>query len=104
MTEEPPRRTRGRLPPRPSPRKLSELPFLLVLGGVVIGLAVVALHHFKRGSIVISVALLLGAVLRSLLPEERAGLLAVRGRVFDVATMVTLGVLITVAALIVPPP
>lgn len=75
-----------------------------MLGGVGIGLAVVALHHFKSGCVVMSAALLLGAVLRLVLPEERAGLLAVRGRVFDVATMVTLGVLIIVAALVVPPP
>lgn len=104
MTDDPPPPTRSGSRSRLSSRGLGEVPFLLVLGGIGLGLAVVALHHFKSGSVVMSAALLLGAVLRLALPEERAGLLAIRGRVFDIATMVSLGALITVAALIVPPP
>lgn len=76
----------------------------MVGGGVGLGLVWVALHHFKRGSVLMGAALVLGAVLRLLLPEERAGLLVVRGRVFDTVTLASLGVLIAVAAVIVPPP
>lgn len=105
MTEEPPSRVRRRSGSGPSlAYGLRELPFLLVLGGVGVGLVVVALHHFKRGSVIMGAALVLGGVLRLLLPERRAGLLVVRGRALDAATLITLGVLIAIAAAIVPPP
>ena len=80
-------------------------PFLLVLAGVLAGLAVVVLlDRFRRGSILMAGAVVFGAWLRALLPPEKAGLLQVRTRAFDVLTLVVLGVGLTVLALIVPPP
>lgn len=104
MAEEPRRGAEGRPRLRLSQRRLGELPFALVLGGVALGLLATGLHHFKRGSVIMGAALLLGALLRLLLPEHKVGMLAVRGRLLDVVTLFALGVLIVVAALIVPPP
>ena len=59
-------------------------PFALVCLGVLVGLAVVVLlDRFRRGTLVMAGAVLLGAWLRVLLPEEQLGLLRVRGRAFD---------------------
>ena len=82
-----------------------EWPFLVVCVGVLAGLfVVVSLDRFRRGSLLIAASVVLGAWLRALLPSERAGLLRVRGRPFDVATMLVLGIGLTVVALVVPPP
>lgn len=80
------------------------LPYLLPVVGVLGGLAWLATHHFKRGSGLIAVSLLLGAVLRLLLPESRAGLLAVRSKALDVLALASLGVAIALVAYKVPPP
>jgi hypothetical protein len=82
-----------------------EWPFLLVVAGVCAGLAVVmVLDRFRRGTLVLAAAVILGAWLRALLPAGRSGLLRVRGRAFDVATMLVLGVSLVIVALAVPPP
>jgi hypothetical protein len=74
----------------PLPR---EWPITLILLGVVASLLVVALNHFRRGT-----------VLLALLPARDAGLLAVRSRVIDVLTLGGLGAALLFFALIVPPP
>jgi len=79
--------------------------FLLVCAGVCLGLAVVIeLHRFRRGTLLVAASVILGAWLRALLPGNRCGLLRVRGRAFDVATMLVLGVALMIVALAVPPP
>jgi len=78
--------------------------FLMVCTGVCLGLGVViGLHRFRRGTLLIAASVILGAWLRALLPGSRCGLLKVRGRAFDVATMLVLGVALVVVALAVPP-
>lgn len=80
-------------------------PFVAVWAGVAAGLFVVlALNRFRRGTLVLAGAVLLGAWLRALLPTDRVGLLRVRGRAVDVLTMLGLGVGLAVVALVVPPP
>ena len=80
-------------------------PFALVCVAVLAGLAVVVLlDRFRRGTLVMAGAVLLGAWLRVLLPDEQLGLLRVRGRAFDVVTMLALGLGLSVVALVVPPP
>ena len=82
-----------------------EWPFILVCAGVCAGLAVVVLlDRFRRGTLLLAASVILGAWLRALLPSERSGLLRVRGRAFDVGTMLVLGVALVVVALAVPPP
>jgi hypothetical protein len=103
-------------PPTPSrPRGLRRLgglgrlradwPFALVCLGVLAGLAVVVVaDRFRRGTLVMAAAVLLGAWLRALLPADRVGLLRVRGKALDVLTMLALGLALSVVALVVPPP
>jgi len=91
----------------PGPRGLlsREWAFLVVCAGVCLGLwVVVGLGRFRRGALLIAASMILGAWLRALLPGARCGLLRVRGRGFDVATMLALGIALVVVALAVPPP
>lgn len=80
-------------------RLFSELPLVLVIGGVGLGLVVIALHHFRWGSLAISITVLGAALLRLVLPARKAGLLVVRSRFTDVLTLgVTGGALMVLAA------
>ncbi|WP_235433270.1 MULTISPECIES: DUF3017 domain-containing protein [Protofrankia] len=76
----------------------------VVLGAAIIALVFVSQDHWRRGLLGLGVVLLAGAVMRLVLPTRRAGLLAVRSRVFDVATLAALGVTIIVVTLAVPAP
>jgi hypothetical protein len=82
-----------------------EWPFIVVAAGITLGLVVVVLFdRFRRGTLLLAVSVVLGAWLRALLPTERVGVLAVRGRLFDVVTLLVLGGGLTVLALVVPSP
>ncbi len=95
----------GAAGPRSARLLAREWPFLVVCLGVCLGLGVVVgLDRFRRGTLVIAASVILGAWLRALLPAGRSGLLRVRGRAFDVGTMLVLGVSLVVVALAVPPP
>ncbi|AYF75090.1 DUF3017 domain-containing protein [Nocardia yunnanensis] len=75
----------------------------MLLVVAVLGAAVVflALEHWRLGTFLLGGAALLGAALRLVVPTERAGLLAVRGKVFDVAWLTVLsGAIIVLAATI----
>lgn len=72
-------------------RWVNELPLALVIAGVGIGLVTIALHHFRWGSLAISVSVLAAGVFRLVLPARQAGLLVVRGRFTDVLTMAFIG-------------
>ena len=89
---------------RPRRRGFHEWPILVVCLGILGGLSYMGMHHFKRGSIVIAAFVCLAAVLRAVLPERAAGMLAVRGRIVDVLALLTLGVAIAVVTVFVPPP
>jgi hypothetical protein len=84
-------------------RRWREWPLGAVLLVGLVGVALVATQHVKRGSVVLGTALLLAAVLRAMLPAREVGLLAVRGRFFDVLWCGTLGAAIVVLAIVVPP-
>ena len=85
----------------PVPR---EWPITLILLGVAVSLLVVALNHFRRGTVLLALFVLLAAALRLVLPAREAGLLAVRSRLIDVLTLGSLGAGLLFFALIVPPP
>ncbi|WP_106253580.1 DUF3017 domain-containing protein [Allonocardiopsis opalescens] len=84
------------------PDWITQIPYLLVLLGVGTGLIIVAMAHFRRGPALVAAALFLGAGLRALLPERMVGMLAVRKRWVDVATLVALAVGLVVFALVAP--
>jgi hypothetical protein len=75
---------------------------VLALAGA--GLATVALDHFRRGTVLFSLALCLAAALRAVLPERSVGLLRVRSRLVDVVCLAALGGAALVLSLAVPPP
>ena len=77
----------------------TQWPFVLVLGGVLLGLARAAQYHWREGAAVIGAALLLAAGLRALLTPEQAGLLVVRRRALDLLTYGGLGLLVLAVAL-----
>ena len=72
---------------------LVQIPFALVMLGVVVAAALVLFDRWRRGTFVFGSALLFGALLRALLPTTRIGLLQVRGRAFDVAALASVGAL-----------
>jgi hypothetical protein len=82
---------------------LRQLPLLAVLVVVGLGLLLVTFGHWRRGLVVMGVALVLGAVLRLLLPVRRVGFLAVRSRPVDVLLLSGAGLALTAVALAIPP-
>ncbi len=67
-----------------------------------VGLVVIGSRQFRPGSVILGAALVLGALLRAVLPERAAGLLRLRSRLIDVITMGVLGTLTIVLALVIP--
>lgn len=87
---------------RSASRSLRQLPLLLVVTGVLIGLGIVALGPWRLGCVVIGAALGVGATERVLLPRQETGLLQVRSRGFDATIMALAGAAIIALAIIVP--
>lgn len=75
------------------------LGFGAVLAAVLLGMVRILQYHWREGTAIIGVTLLLAAGLRAMLSPERAGLLAVRGRRVDVLTYGGSGLLILAIAL-----
>ncbi len=86
-------------PELPAPAR--QWPLLAVVIGVGLGLAITAAGGFRVGLIMVGASLLLGAVLRWLLPE--VGMLAVRSRFTDLITYAVPGAVIVVLTLIAQP-
>ena len=81
---------------------LRQLPLLVVLVAVAVGLLLVTFEHWRRGLVVMGLALIGAALLRALLPVRRVGFLAVRSRPIDVVLLAGTGVTLTVVALAIP--
>jgi len=81
---------------------LRQLPLFAVLVAVAVGLAMVAVEHWRRGLLVVGLALVGAAVLRLVLPVRRAGFLAVRSRPVDVVLMAGTGVAVALLSVVVP--
>ena len=79
------------------------LPMLAVLAVIAAAVVLVLADRWRRGALVFGVAVIIGAAARWFVPENRVGLLAVRGRVFDTAAMGVMGVLIATLALTIDP-
>ena len=81
---------------------LRQLPLLAVLVTVGIGLLLVTFEHWRRGLVVVGLALVVAAALRLLLPVRQVGFLAVRSRPTDVLFLAGSGVALTVLILMIP--
>lgn len=76
----------------------AESPMLAVLAVAAVGLLRVATANWREGSVLLGTALLLAALLRVVLPTDRAGLLAIRGWAVDVLSYSGLGVVVVLLA------
>jgi hypothetical protein len=79
-----------------------QLPLLAVLIVVGVGLLLVTFEHWRRGLVVVGLALVGAALLRLLLPVRRVGFLAVRSRPVDVVLLTVAGFALTIIALAIP--
>lgn len=84
-------------------RTIDQWPLALVLLGLALGLIVLSFYDFRVGSVMLGAAVIFGGALRTVLPRDRAGLLAIRGRPIDLVTMYGLGIALTTVAVLVPP-
>jgi hypothetical protein len=91
---------------RPAVRRLTQLPYAVVVAGVLAGLGLMrsGMQEVKSGTLVVAGALLAGSLARLVLPDGRAGLLGSRRRLVDVAALTALGVGLLIAGLIVKVP
>jgi hypothetical protein len=85
------------------PRSWGTQAYVLLLLVVLVGLGLVAMGHWRRGIVVVGGSFLISAALRSVVPEDQKGLLAVRSRGFDVAWTTLLGGALVVLGFVVPP-
>ncbi|MGY1811876.1 DUF3017 domain-containing protein [Blastococcus sp. SYSU D00820] len=81
---------------------LRQVPLLLVLLAVGVGLVMVTFEHWRRGLVVVGLALVGGGLMRLLLPVRRVGFLAVRSRPVDVVLLIGAGLTLAVVALAIP--
>lgn len=72
----------------------AQWPLALVLAGIVASLGFVLFERWRRGAFVIGLVALAAAALRGALPEHRARLLGVRGKLFDVAFYLVIGAVV----------
>ena len=84
----------------------AQLPYGIVVAGVVAGLATIRSSDLavRGGTLVMAGALLAGALTRLVLPEGKVGMLSSRQRLVDAAVLATLGVGLLIAGLIAKVP
>lgn len=74
------------------------VPFVAVMALVLAAIIWIALRHWRQGTIMIGGALLIAAVLRGVLDDNQAGLLAIRSRRADIFMYSGLGVVLIFTA------
>ena len=84
------------------PRTVGGVVYLGVLAVTGVGLAVIGLGQWRAGLTVMGVALLSAAAARLVIPGSEAGMLGIRRRLVDVATLVALGTTLVVLAAVIP--
>ena len=79
------------------------LPMLAVVLVVAVAFGLILADRWRRGALVLGGAMLLAAAIRAVLSPDQVGLLAVRGKRFDVAAMTVVGVTIMALAASIDP-
>lgn len=79
--------------------RFTQVPFAVVLLVVAVAVLRIVQYHWREGAALIGAALLLAGVLRAVLPTERAGLLAIRGKLVDIVTYAGLAAAVLYVAL-----
>ncbi|WP_018331019.1 DUF3017 domain-containing protein [Actinomycetospora chiangmaiensis] len=80
-------------------RLRAQAPLAAVLAVALAAFVWIGLQHWRGGTTILGVALLLAAVLRVALPDRTAGLLAVRPRRTDVITYAAFGLVVILLSL-----
>lgn len=81
----------------------AQWPILTVAAIFLVALVLVAAGFWRRGAFLIGVGVGVAAALRLVLPEDRAGLLVVRTRSLDFATMTTISAVMIFTAWTIDP-
>ena len=84
------------------PRSRGSQFYLLQLVAVLVGLILVAAGQWRAGVIAIGLAFVAGAFARSVVPIDHTGMLRVRGKVFDIIWMTTLGLALIILPILIP--
>jgi hypothetical protein len=79
--------------------KASSIPLILVFTVVAIGILRITQYYWRQGTVLIGGALVMAALLRALLPDNRIGMVALRSRAVDVLLYGGLGVMVMAVAL-----
>lgn len=77
----------------------THIPLVLVLAVTAIGLVRIGMYHWREGTVLLGAALLIAALLRALVPPDRIGMVAIRGRGIDVLLYSGLGLMIMAVSL-----
>jgi uncharacterized membrane protein YjjP (DUF1212 family) len=83
-------------------QRRNEWPLVLSLLVAATGLVVLTFYNWRDGVLVFAGSVLLAGLLRATLTDTAAGLLHVRGRMFDTAFLLAAGTAVATLALIVP--
>lgn len=83
-------------------QRRSEWPLILSLLVAATGLVVLTFYNWRNGVLVFAGSVVLAGLLRAGLSDTAAGLLRVRGRMFDTTFLLTAGAAIATLGLIVP--
>ena len=81
----------------------AQWPIVTVAAIFAVALILVAAGFWRRGAFMIGIGVGVAAGLRLLLPKDRAGLLVVRSKSLDFATMTTLSVVMIYTAWTIDP-
>jgi hypothetical protein len=84
------------------PRTVGGGVYLAVLAGTAGGLALIVLGPWRTGLTVIGGSMILGALGRLVIRDSSAGMLGVRRKFVDVATMAVLGAALCTLAVVIP--
>lgn len=85
-------------------RLVRQWPIVSVLGGIAVALLFIGLDRFRVGAVLLSASVVVAFILRIVLTDAQAGLLAVRPRGVDLVVLGTLAAMLSILALWVPPP
>lgn len=90
--------------PSPAYREHMRSPWALLvcLLGLAGSVGIMMSGHWRKGSMAFAVAVLVAGVLRLVLPERLAGLLAVRAKWIDCTILLGLGILMATLVMFVP--
>jgi hypothetical protein len=98
VTPDDPRARRRRTGGPLRARLPTETPMILVLAVAALAMLRIGTAHWREGSVLLGAALLVAALLRAVLPPDRAGLVAIRSRALDVLGYTGLGLAVVILA------